>query len=137
MFRRSTMVWFGLLAMGLFLALAACVVVLPRLLYPPLSAVELRSVENQRERIELTQAQGALENNVRTPMLQGLGGIIVAVGLIATWQQVKNSREGQITDRFTHAIDQIGNEKPEVRVGGIRALERIAANSPGCSACCR
>lgn len=129
MIKRSITAWLSMLAIAMFVALAACVVVLPRLLYPPLSPVELQNVPTAKERIELQLARGALENNARTPLLQGLGGILVAVGLIATWQQIRISREGQITDRFTHAIDQLGSDKPDVRVGGIRALERIATNS--------
>jgi Pentapeptide repeats (8 copies) len=39
------------------------------------------------------------------------------------------NQEGHITDRFTHAIDQLGNEKLTVRVGGIAALGRIARDS--------
>lgn len=37
--------------------------------------------------------------------------------------------DGQITERFTKAIEQLGNEKIEVRLGGICALERIARDS--------
>jgi uncharacterized protein YjbI with pentapeptide repeats len=40
------------------------------------------------------------------------------------------SREGQVTDRFTHAIDQLGSATLDVRLGGIYALERIAKDSP-------
>ena len=40
------------------------------------------------------------------------------------------NREGQITERFTHAIDQLGNTGVDVRLGGIYALERIANDSP-------
>jgi hypothetical protein len=42
------------------------------------------------------------------------------------------AREGQITDRFTKAIAQLGEQGPEklaVRLGGIYALERIARDS--------
>jgi hypothetical protein len=45
------------------------------------------------------------------------------------------SREGQITDRFTKAIEQLGSlddkgkPKLEIRLGGIYALERIARDS--------
>jgi len=53
-----------------------------------------------------------------------------------TEAQLKNARQeldityqGQITERFTRAIDQLGNEKTEVRIGGIYALERIAKES--------
>jgi hypothetical protein len=42
----------------------------------------------------------------------------------------KVNREGQITERFTRAVDQLGNRKSlDVRVGGIFALERIARES--------
>jgi hypothetical protein len=39
-------------------------------------------------------------------------------------------RSGQITDRFTKAIEHLGDSSPEVRIGGIFALERIASESP-------
>jgi hypothetical protein len=38
-------------------------------------------------------------------------------------------REGQITERFTRAIDQLGNANLDIRLGGIYALERIARDS--------
>ena len=41
------------------------------------------------------------------------------------------TREGQITERFTRAIDQLGHARLDVRLGGIYALERIARDSPG------
>jgi hypothetical protein len=126
---QRSIAWLAMLTITMFLVLVICVVVLPRLLYPPLSPAELQNVPSAKERIELQLARGALENNARTPLLQGLGGILVAAGLFATWQQIKISRDRQITDRFAHAIDQLGDDKPEVRVGGIRALERIASNS--------
>jgi Pentapeptide repeats (8 copies) len=39
------------------------------------------------------------------------------------------SREGQVTDRYTKAIEQLGSDKLDVRIGGIFALERIARDS--------
>jgi uncharacterized protein YjbI with pentapeptide repeats len=47
-----------------------------------------------------------------------------------TREQIRVSQEGQITDRFSRAIDQLGNESLEIRLGGIYALERIARDSP-------
>jgi hypothetical protein len=38
-------------------------------------------------------------------------------------------RAGQLTERFTRAVDQLGNAKLAVRLGGIYALERIAKDS--------
>ncbi|WP_091219871.1 pentapeptide repeat-containing protein [Geodermatophilus siccatus] len=40
------------------------------------------------------------------------------------------SREGHITDRFSKAVKQLGNEKIEVRLGGIYALERLMHDNP-------
>jgi hypothetical protein len=63
------------------------------------------------------------------------------VGVYSSMQTLDLSREGQITDRFTKAIeqlgaldrtmDQTGNPRPKlsVRLGGIYALERIARDS--------
>ena len=45
-------------------------------------------------------------------------------------EQVAISEQGQITERFTRAVDQLGSERPDVRLGGIYALERIANDSP-------
>jgi Pentapeptide repeats (8 copies) len=43
---------------------------------------------------------------------------------------LETTREGQITERFTRAIDQLGHAHLDVRLGGIYALERIARDSP-------
>ena len=37
--------------------------------------------------------------------------------------------QGRVTDRYTKAIDQLGSDKLDVRIGGIYALERIARDS--------
>lgn len=103
--------------------------VVPRLLFPPLSAADLQGITDPRARIELQQAQSWLANDARSAVLQALGGRLVALGALATWRQVLISREGQITERFTRAVDQLGSQNVDVRVGGIYALERIAKNS--------
>jgi Pentapeptide repeats (8 copies) len=61
-----------------------------------------------------------------------LGGVLVAVG---TFRTIQVTREGQITERLTKATEQLNathkeGEPEEVLVlGGIYALERIAADS--------
>jgi hypothetical protein len=122
--------WLAVLTLtGLLALLLVGVVLLPRLLYPPLSRTELQDVPTAKERIELQQAQSELQNNARTPLLQGLGGLLLVAGVIATWQQVLISREGQVTERFTRAVDQLGSQAVDVRTGGIYALERIGRDS--------
>ena len=41
----------------------------------------------------------------------------------------KITEQGQVTDRYTKAIEQLGSDKLDVRIGGIYALERIAHDS--------
>ena len=48
----------------------------------------------------------------------------------AAQQTVAVAQEGQITERFTRAIEQLGSDKIAIRLGGIYALERIAQDSP-------
>src|ERR1051326_4057166 len=40
------------------------------------------------------------------------------------------TEQGQITDRYTKAVEQLGSDKLDVRIGGIYALERITRDSP-------
>jgi hypothetical protein len=85
----------------------------------------------------------------------GLAGAVGLVGLFFTWRSLRQTREsqaqtqkntqrtlelteqGQITERFTRAIDQLGatdettgKPKLEIRLGGIYGLERIDKESP-------
>ncbi|MGP4019106.1 pentapeptide repeat-containing protein [Saccharopolyspora sp. 5N708] len=76
-------------------------------------------------------------NAVRTTLLQAAGGIVVFFGAYATWRQLRISqdglnamREGHVTDRFTNAVDQLGSDKLDVRIGGLYALWRVADHSP-------
>lgn len=75
-------------------------------------------------------------NNVRTTLLQAIGGAVVLFGAYATWRQLRVSqdalnatREGQVTDRFSRAVEQLGSDKLDVRIGGLYALGRIADHS--------
>ena len=69
-------------------------------------------------------------NDIRTTLLQGLAGIALLVGAFFTWRQLQVSSQGQITQRFTAAVEQLGSPSPEVRLGAVFALERIANDSP-------
>jgi uncharacterized protein YjbI with pentapeptide repeats len=78
-----------------------------------------------------------IENDSRGTLGQILSGVAVLTGLVFAWQQLgqtsdnlRVSQEGQITDRFTRAVDQLGGDDLTVRLGGIYALERIALDSP-------
>lgn len=82
-----------------------------------------------------------VQNQVRTTLLQGLGGGVLLLGAYLTWRQFQHNvhssheqreldRQGQLTQRFSFAIDQLGNPELAVRLGGIYTLVRIARTSP-------
>jgi uncharacterized protein YjbI with pentapeptide repeats len=113
-----------LFASGLAFAclLLACILILPTTL--------VASDNDPMAPQALTQSDILrAKNAIRTTLLQGIGGLLLFVGAGVSLWQLRVTREGQITDRFTRAIDQLGNGQREVRIGGIYALERIAKNS--------
>jgi uncharacterized protein YjbI with pentapeptide repeats len=87
------------------------------------------------------------ENEARKTLAEIVGGCVLIIGAYHAWLQIEATREGlkisqqgqrdtarlaeqgQITDRFTHAVEQLGNPRLEVRLGGIYALEQIARTS--------
>jgi hypothetical protein len=94
------------------------------------------------------------KNDVRSTLLQGIGGLVLVVGAIAAWRQLRLGREqlqasreqiqhtqefssrqleiserGQITERFTRAIEQLASDNLYVRIGGVYGLELLAADS--------
>jgi hypothetical protein len=85
-----------------------------------------------------------LENKVRGTLLQGLGGAFLFLTAFFTYRQMANAREqldetrrhqrqqeeqderGQITERFSRAIEQLGEDGNLVaRLGGVYSLETI------------
>ncbi len=70
----------------------------------------------------------------RTSLLQTtaqlVGGSALLAGLYLTWRTLQVNQEGQITERFSRAIEHLGDDRLAVRLGGIYALERIARDSP-------
>jgi phage shock protein PspC (stress-responsive transcriptional regulator) len=132
-----------LLAVGLAAAvglLAAWVLVLPGRLAPSLPAETLESLE-ARDRLELSDARLKLQNDLRTTALQAIAGLAVLAGAVLAFQQLtadrqqatatqELTRQGQASERFTRAIDQLGSDRPEVRLGGIYGLEQIARQAP-------
>jgi len=58
-------------------------------------------------------------------------GLLAAGALVVTARSRARSRAGQLVGRYALALGQLGCEELDVRVGGIRALERVARDSPG------
>ena len=143
----------GLLVVGLVALLLACVLWIPSWLYPALTSTDVQNVSDAAKAQELKDARLQLQNDARTTLLQGLGVVLVLIGAgigasvtlrqvratrdqimetaIASRDQLKLSEQGQFTDRYTRAVDQLDEEKAlAIRLGGLYALERIAQDSP-------
>jgi uncharacterized protein YjbI with pentapeptide repeats len=65
----------------------------------------------------------------RTGTLTFLGFLGAAVSVVYAARTFRLSRTGQITDRYAKAIDQLGDESPDVCIGGIYSLGRIMSDS--------
>lgn len=96
--------------------------------------VPMLQVENYT--FNSTREAAELENMFRTTLTQIAGGFVLFAGAYFAWKRVAATErnievleEGQITERFTRAIEHIGSGKTEIRLGGIYALERIAKDS--------
>lgn len=68
-------------------------------------------------------------NDIRTTLLQGLAGMALLVGAFFTWRQLQVTRYGQLSSRFTSAVEQLGSPSVDVRIGAVFALERVAVDS--------
>jgi hypothetical protein len=68
-------------------------------------------------------------NDARAPAV----AFVLAVGAVGTLLFTARSytlnREAHVTDRYTKAVGQLGDDSPAVRIGGVYALERIGHDS--------
>ncbi|PTL83009.1 pentapeptide repeat-containing protein [Vitiosangium sp. GDMCC 1.1324] len=103
-------------------SLLACILFLPTYIVER----DLGSTSSARlEPAEIVKAK----NDVRTTLLQAMGGAVLLATAYFSWRGLKNSREGQLTERFTRAIEHIGRTETDIRLGGIHALSRIGRDS--------
>lgn len=134
---------------SLVIIILLVLLLLMALQYIPHYQVSQFNITNQKD---LADA----ENSYRATLAQILGGVAIGIGIYYTWRRItiaeedlkatqenlkvtqenlKVSQKGQITERFTRAIDLLGatdkngNPAIEIRLGGIYALEKIADKS--------
>ena len=106
---------------------------------PPWQVEHIRGRLDKPDEVRLAN----LEDAYRRTLAQILGGLALLYGLHLTYRRivatednvrvaqetVRVAQEGQITERFTRAIEQLGHKEMAIRLGGIYALERIAKDS--------
>jgi len=122
--RRLLSSWFGLLVVGAVVVVAAIYVV-----FWPLSDLiashNVGATTGPHRAAALQAARDAAQGRLLT-----FGAGLFAFGALTyTALNFSLSRQGQVTDRYTKAIEQLGSDKLDVRIGGIYALERIAHDS--------
>jgi hypothetical protein len=106
----------GLVALAALVGIILAVWKLPSLLYGDVSKAS-------------ADARLQAANSFRTALVAGLAGLAALGSLAMATRTYRLTQQGQITDRYTKAIEQLGSDKLEIRLGGIYALERIAVDS--------
>src|SRR5262245_55839133 len=112
------------------LVLGTAVLLLLFLLLWKVPQWQVASIVDEKDRL-------ATESGFRQTLVQLVGGVALLGGLYFTAQTLRTSQDtlkttqqGQITERFTKAIEQLGDkERLMVRLGGIYALEQVAKDS--------
>lgn len=90
--------------------------------------VEIQKLTPQ-EKIQYERNVADIEDKTRLTLAQIIGGLALLSGLYFTYKNIRVNEEGKLTDRFSKAVELLGSEKLDVRLGGIYALERIARDS--------
>lgn len=94
--------------------------------------MRVQSVQNLsiKEQYELENATRTSLAQAFSTISQAIGGTVLLVGVYFTWRNLIAIEEKQITERFTRAIEQLGNkDSSAIRLGAIYSLERIGGDS--------
>ena len=79
---------------------------------------------------ELKKGSAALVTGLRTAIVAFTAALGAGIALLYTARTYRLTRRGQITDRFTKALERLGSPEVYVRIGGILALEQIVQDAP-------
>jgi uncharacterized protein YjbI with pentapeptide repeats len=99
--------------------------------------VPLRQARKWQQRGLAGKDLAELENTARSTIVQIIGGLALILTFAATWMQISDTRRAtdrtlrltadqQQTDRFTRAVEQLGDTQAELRIGGIYGLGQVA-----------
>ncbi|WP_405659690.1 pentapeptide repeat-containing protein [Streptomyces sp. RK9] len=82
------------------------------------------------DRNELAKGSAALVTGLRTAIVACIAALGAGFALFYTARTYRLTRRGQITERFTKALERLGSDHQYVRIGGILALEQIVQDAP-------
>ncbi|MFC4048290.1 pentapeptide repeat-containing protein [Actinomadura syzygii] len=68
-------------------------------------------------------------HNARLLVVSAGGAVVVAVSLLYTARNYRLSHRGQVTDRFTKALERLSSSDVDARLGGIYTLAQVATDS--------
>jgi hypothetical protein len=118
-----------LLCIGGFLIYLA-VFLLPPYLVGEVPQQELDQISDIDKKLGAQDSRTKLRNDVRTTLVQAVGGVVLAVGAFSTWRTLQHQRASALREHrlsmYTEAIGQLANNNMEVRVGAIYTLESLA-----------
>lgn len=126
--RRNLPAW-----MTVSIALAIPVVLLalwgvPQYQVAPLQQ-RMKAVSNREKLADLEKERIALENSIRTGMIQAIGGMLVAITAFIAYKNYRAALEKNTAERFSKAVEHLGNDNVYVRIGGIYALEQVTRDA--------
>ncbi|TDT93301.1 uncharacterized protein YjbI with pentapeptide repeats [Streptomyces sp. 846.5] len=78
----------------------------------------------------LRTGSAALVTGFRTTVVQIVAALGASIALLYTARNFNLTRRGQVTDRFTKALERLGSAEPFVCLGGVLALEQIVQDAP-------
>jgi hypothetical protein len=114
-----------LLAAAAIVLLLGCLTAFPAALVPP----SLRPNDPNDMTLRANDYITA-QNDARSTLVSALAGLLLLVTAIFTWRQLVISQEAQVTERYTRAVELLGNSDLAVRVGAVHSLGRLAVDSP-------
>jgi uncharacterized protein YjbI with pentapeptide repeats len=83
----------------------------------------------EKDILVIEKDKSTIQNGVYTTLVQALGGIILSITAYIGYRNFKVAEDKQVTERFSKSIEHLGNEKIDIRLGGIYALEQISIDS--------
>ncbi|MCW8102658.1 pentapeptide repeat-containing protein [Streptomyces tauricus] len=82
------------------------------------------------DKAEAKKGSAALVTGLRTAVVAFTAALGAGIALLYTARTYRLTHRGQITDRFTKALERLGSGEIYVRIGGILALEQIVQDAP-------